>query len=418
MIWTPNETATPLIEFQPNQVAPKPSRKIPTYEWTLIALLGGMGLGGALPDVLAPVATGTGMLIRVIVALVPILILAALSPAIATLLRRGLAGRFAGAVLLWYVASSALAGLIGLIISSVIFRIPISLESTGLVAEATNMFRAFGEQTGASIPLVAIVAAVFIGIAALWSRSLYAFLSRIERAIAGMGDKMSYVMVPLILLFGISLGVRFGARLGVGHYLTMTLYTALLCFIWWLFYVFVIVRLIARRSPGRVISQYYLPTAIFAAGTCSSLATLPVNLANMKRYGVRDEVADFVLPFGAVVNLDASTLMYIAYAPFVLTHVFGIEVSWTMLLIAWPPLVLFTIAAPGLPAGIGTALWSATLFSSMVGLEGQEQSDFVATWIALSGGLPDMLRTATNCTGDGFTALTFDRFFHRFRDRE
>ncbi len=377
-----------------------------------------MGLGGALPDVLAPVATGTGMLIRVIVALVPILILAALSPAIATLLRRGLAGRFAGAVILWYVASSALAGLIGLIISSVIFRIPISLESTGLVAEATNMFRAFGEQTGASIPLVAIVAAVFVGITALWSKSLYAVLSRIERAIAGMGDKMSYVMVPLILLFGISLGVRFGARLGVGHYLTMTLYTAALCFIWWLFYVFVIVRLVARRSPGRVISQYYLPTAIFAAGTCSSLATLPVNLANVKRYGVRDEVADFVLPFGAVVNLDASTLMYVAYAPFVLTHVFGIEVSWTMLLVAWPALVLFTIAAPGLPAGIGTALWSATLFSSMVGLEGQEQSDFVATWIALSGGLPDMVRTATNCTGDGFTALTFDRFFHRFRDRE
>lgn len=418
MIWTPNETATPLTELQPNQVAPKPSRKIPTYAWTLIALLVGMGLGGALPDVLAPVATGTGMLIRVIVAVVPILILAALSPAIATLLRRGLAGRFAGAVLLWYVASSALAGLIGLIISSVIFRIPISLESTGLVAEATNMFRAFGEQTGASIPLVAIVAAVFLGIIALWSKSLYAVLSRIERAIAGMGDKMSYIMVPLILLFGISLGVRFGMRLGVGHYLTMTLYTAALCFLWWLFYVFVIVRLVARRSPGRVISQYYLPTAIFAAGTCSSLATLPVNLANVKRYGVRDEVADFVLPFGAVVNLDASTLMYIAYAPFVLTHVFGIEVSWTMLLVAWPALVLFTIAAPGLPAGIGTALWSATLFSSMVGLEGQEQSDFVATWIALSGGLPDMLRTATNCTGDGFTALTFDRFFHRFRDRE
>jgi hypothetical protein len=50
-----------------------------------------------------------------------------------------------------------------------------------------------------------------------------------------------------------------------------------------------------------------------------------------------------------------------------------------MLLIAWPALVLFTIAAPGLPAGIGTALWSATLFSSTVGLEGQEQADFIAT---------------------------------------
>ena len=106
--------------------------------------------------------------------------------------------------------------------------------------------------------------------------------------------------------------------------------------------------------------------------------------------------------------------MYVAYAPFVLGYIFGIEVSWTMLLVAWPAMVLFTVAAPGLPAGMGTALWSATLFASMVGLDGTAKSDFIATWIALSGGLPDMLRTATNCTGDGFTAITFDRFFHRF----
>ena len=367
-----------------------------------------------MPEPLAPVAAGTAALIRVIVALVPILILAALSPAIATLLRRGRAGRFAGAVLLWYVASSAIAGLMGVIISSVIFRIPFSLEATGALEEVANMYRAFGQQSGASLPLLAIGGAVVIGVVAVWVDPLYAVLATIERRIAGMGEKLGYVMIPLIMLFGVSLGVRFGARVGMGHYLTMTLYTAALCFLWWLFYVFVVIKFVARRAPGRVIAKYYVPTALFAAGTCSSLATLPVNLANVKRYGVRDEVADFVLPLGAVVNLDASTLMYVAYAPFVLGHVFGIEVSWTLLFIAWPALVLFTIAAPGLPAGIGTALWSATLFASMLGLEGQAHSDFVTTWIALSGGVPDMLRTATNCTGDGFTAITFDRFFDRF----
>ena len=389
-------------------------RSIPTYVWTLSALIAGMGLGGAFPDTLAPVATATGTLIRVIVALVPVLILGALSPAIATLLRRGLAGRFAGTVLLWYIASSALAGLMGLVISSVIFRIPFTRDTRGGWEEVTGMLAAFGDQPGAALPLIAIAAAVVIGIVALWMDPLYAALSRIERGIAGMGRTIGYAMIPLIFLFGISLGVRFGARLGMGHYFTMTLYTAVLCFLWWVFYVFVIVRIVAGRAPGPVITRYYVPTAVFAAGTCSSLATLPVNLANAKAYGVRDEVADFVLPFGAVVNLDASTLMYVAYAPFVLGYIFGIEVSWTMLLVAWPAMVLFTVAAPGLPAGMGTALWSATLFASMVGLEGTAKSDFIATWIALSGGLPDMLRTATNCTGDGFTAITFDRFFQRF----
>ena len=106
-----------------------------------------------------------------------------------------------------------------------------------------------------------------------------------------------------------------------------------------------------------------------------------------------------MLPFGAVMNLDASALAYVAYAPFVLTYVFGVPVSWTLLLAALPAVVLFTIAAPGLPAGMGTSLWSATLFASMLGLEEPLQSEFVATWIALSSGVPDMLRTATNCTG-------------------
>ena len=389
-------------------------RRIPAYILTLASLVFGILLGGLFAEALYPVARGTGFLIRVIVALVPLLIVVALSPAIATLVRRGLAGRFAGSVILWYLLSSAVAGLFGLVMSSLIFGIPFTSDGVGAWTEALKMFSAFGEQPGASLPLLAIVAAILLGAIAVRVEPLYALLQKIESGIAAVGGKIGYAMIPLVFLFGISIGVRFGARVGMGHYAVMTGYTAVLCLVWWLFYVFVIVRHLARRRVSRVLTEYYVPTAVFAAGTCSSLATLPVNLANAKACGVRDEVADFVLPIGAVVNLDASTLMYMAYAPFVLSYVFGLEVSWTLMLVAWPALVLFTVAAPGLPAGIGTALWSATLFASMVGLTGQTHADFVATWVALSGGLPDMFRTATNCTGDGFTAMLFDSVFERF----
>lgn len=389
-------------------------RRIPAYILTFASLVFGILLGGLFAEALYPVARGTGFLIRVIVALVPLLIVVALSPAIATLVRRGLAGRFAGSVILWYLLSSAVAGLFGLVMSSLIFGIPFTSDGVGAWTEALKMFSAFGEQPGASLPLLAIVAAILLGAIAVRVEPLYALLQKIESGIAAVGGKIGYAMIPLVFLFGISIGVRFGARVGMGHYAVMTGYTAVLCLVWWLFYVFVIVRHLARRRVSRVLTEYYVPTAVFAAGTCSSLATLPVNLANAKACGVRDEVADFVLPIGAVVNLDASTLMYMAYAPFVLSYVFGLEVSWTLMLVAWPALVLFTVAAPGLPAGIGTALWSATLFASMVGLTGQTHADFVATWVALSGGLPDMFRTATNCTGDGFTAMLFDSVFERF----
>jgi Na+/H+-dicarboxylate symporter len=220
------------------------------------------------------------------------------------------------------------------------------------------------------------------------------------------------------LAFGITLGVRFGARVGLAHYAGMTLYTLLMCAVWWAFYTFVLVRRLGRTPVGPVLTAYYLPTAIFAAGTCSSLATLPVNLTHTKAVGVRDEVADFVLPFGAVANLDASALMYVAYAPFVISYVFGFDLSWTVMLAAWPAVVLFTIAAPGLPAGMGTALWSATLFANVLGLDAAAQAEFIATWVALSGGIPDMIRTATNCTGDGYTAIIFHNRFDELFGRK
>ncbi|MCG8605160.1 dicarboxylate/amino acid:cation symporter [bacterium] len=384
------------------------------YSRTFGALIVGILLGGFFPGIFASLAKCTTFLIQLIVRVVPLLIFLALSPAIATLAKRGLAGRFAGSVVLWYMLSSALAGLMGVAISSVIFGIPFSSGGEHDVTEVARMLQAFGEQGGASIPLMAIGGAVLLGIIAVKFQSLYDLLKKIEGGISGAGKKLSYIMIPVVFCLGITIGVNFGAQMGMAHYLVMVLYNGFLCFLWWLFYVFVIIKTAAKRPVKQVLSEYYVPTAIFAGGTCSSLATLPINLVNVKKYGVRDEVADFTIPFGAVFNMDASALAYIGYAPFVLTYIAGIEVSWMTMLIAWPAIVLFAIASPGLPAGVGTALWSSTLFASMLGLEEPQRSNLIATWLALSSGIPDMFRTATNSTGDGFTAILFDSLFDRF----
>ncbi len=389
-------------------------KSVPGYVWTFIALILGIFSGGMFSDFLTPVANGTTAAIKAVITVVPLLIFAALSPAVATLVKRGLAGKFASSVIAWYVISSALSGLLGLSISSLLFNIPFSTETHGAFSEASKMLKIFGEQSGASFPLLAIVGAVFVGIISVWIKPLYIVLVKIEKGVQGLGSKIGYILVPVIGCLGISIGVNFGARIGMGHYFIMSLYTFLMCLLWFLFYTIVILKWIAKKPFKKMMKDYYIPTAVFSAATCSSLATLPINLISAKKYGVRDEVADFVIPFGAVANMNASTLAYVAYAPFVLSYIYGIEISWTLLFIAWPAIVLFTIAAPGLPAGMGTALWSGTLFTSMLGIEEPLKSSFITTWIALSGGLPDMFRTATNCTGDGFTAILFDKYFDRF----
>jgi Na+/H+-dicarboxylate symporter len=389
---------------------------VPTYVWTLIALVLGILSGGLFPDLLQPLAVGTRGFIDVIILIVPVLIFAALAPSTATLIRRGLAGRFAACVIAWYALSSLAAGLVGLVIAAILFNIPLVAGTEGSVAEIRGLLRTMvsADDVGVSLPLVAIIVAVITAVIAVWVDRLNVFLKRIERGMALAGNYLGYVILPLILCFGTMIGVEFGATRGVTHYLTMIGYTAFICAVWWAFYVFVVIKVVTKRPVTPLITGYYVPTALFAAGTQSSLATLPVNLVNAKKYGIRDEVAEFVIPFGAVANMDASTLAYVAYAPFVTSYLFGIEMSWMMLLVAWPVVFLYSMAAPGLPAGLGTALWSSVLFASILGLEDPLRGDFIASWLALAGGIPDMFRSATNSTGDGFVAVVFDSLFERF----
>ncbi len=104
-------------------------KKIPSYVWTFAALFVGILLGGLFTQALNPIAVAIRIIIDFIIKVVPILIFFALSPAIATLVKRGLAGKFAGSVILWYVLSSTLAGLLGVVSSSLIFKIPFTTTS-------------------------------------------------------------------------------------------------------------------------------------------------------------------------------------------------------------------------------------------------------------------------------------------------
>lgn len=383
--------------------------KIPTYLFLLASLILGMLLGGFFSDSLQGVATSVNVAISVIIYLVPILIFVALSPAIASLADSGRANSLAGSVILWYLFTSFLAGLLGLSVSTLLFGLSLSTSLDNPTGTMMTLL-APGESLSASRPLIAILLAVCFGLLGTKWNFLRLFLEKVQSKVFYFGSKIKLVIVPFVLFLGISVGVRFGAQLGLTNYVLMTMYTFLLCLTWTTFYVFILLKLAKPHDVKEVARDYLLPTAVFAAGTCSSLLTLPVNLANVKKQGVSARIADFVLPVGSVINLDASALAYVAYAPFVLSYLFGIQIDLATLLMAWPAIVLFTIAAPGLPAGMGTALWSATLFASVLNLPENVASEFVATWIAMSSGLPDMMRTATNCTSDGFASMIMEKF--------
>jgi Na+/H+-dicarboxylate symporter len=388
-------------------------RRVPAYVWAFAALIVGIVAGGLLPGPLAPVATATRAVLSVLVFLAPLLIVGALSPAIATLVRRGMAGRFVAAVLSWFVLASVLGSLLGVLIAAITFRLPL-LPRGAAFAGAAGMLGELGSGGKASGAVIAIVAAVVLGLVGVKVDRVYGVLRAVERGIARAGASIGVAMVPLVLALGVMIGVSFGARLGMSHYGLMIVYSAAMAVVWWLWYFFLLLPVLGHvRDRGRLFKEYYLPTALFAAGTCSSLATIPVNLANVKRYGARAEVADFVVPIGAIVHKGASAMQYMAYGPFIAGYVFGIEIGWSHLLVVWPFIVLYTMAAPGVPGAMGLALWTGVLFASLLGLQDPLRTTFIGTWVALVGGIPDMFRTSGNSTADGFAAVIFSNNFDR-----
>jgi Na+/H+-dicarboxylate symporter len=389
-------------------------RQIPAYVWGFLALLSGIAAGGMMPDALTPVAEATRSLLGVFVRLAPLLIVGALSPAIATLIRRGLAGKFVAAVLVWFVLASVVGSMLGMIVAAITFRLPFE-PSAVAVGSATGMLGALGAGGKASGAVIAIATAVVVGIVGVKVDAIYGFLKQVEHGIARAGSWIGLATAPLVFALGIMMGVNFGARLGMSHYGLMILYSGAMAVIWWLLYWLLLLPLLGHvRDRARLLKEYYLPTALFAAGTCSSLATIPVNIANVKRYGVRPEVADFVVPIGAIVHKGASAMQYMAYGPLIAGYVFGVEISWAHLLAVWPIIVLYTMAAPGVPGAMGLALWTAVLFASLLELQDPLRATFVGTWVALAGGIPDMFRTSGNSTADGFAAIIFDRNFEKY----
>jgi len=392
-------------------------RRVPAYVWSLVALLAGILLGGTYTSALKPIADGTRAVLSFIVLLAPVLIVCALAPAIATLVRRGLAGRFVGAVIAWFVMSSVVAGLFGLIVAGVVFRLPLSFKGDAL-AGALPMLKRMGSGGFASAPVIAMGIAVVLGLIGVRSDRAYAGLRLLEGALAQFGRSVSYTMVPLILALGIMIGVSFGARLAMAHYGAIIVYAMAMAALWWVFYVFVLLRFVGRvRGIRAMLKEYYFPTALFAGGTCSSLATIPLNIANLKKYGVRDEVADFVVPVGTIMHKGASAMQYVAYAPLIAGSVFGIAVGWPQLLIAWPFIVLYSMAAPGVPGAMGLGLWTAVLMASVLGLEDPVRTTFIGTWVALTGGIPDMFRSSGNATADGMSAIIFSNNFEKYFGR-
>jgi Na+/H+-dicarboxylate symporter len=142
------------------------------------------------------------------------------------------------------------------------------------------------------------------------------------------------------------------------------------------------------------------PAQLLAFSTSSSAATLPVTMECVEdNLGVKNEVASFVLPLGATINLDG-TALYQAVATVFIAQALGMELDLAAQL---------TIVLTALLASIGTApVPAAGIIMLVIVLE---SVGVPSSGIALILGVDrilDMVRTATNVTGDSAVTVLVD----------
>jgi len=139
------------------------------------------------------------------------------------------------------------------------------------------------------------------------------------------------------------------------------------------------------------------PAQLLAFSTSSSAATLPVTMeCAEENLGVKKEVASFVLPLGATINLDG-TAMYQSIAAVFIAQALGMELDFAAQLTIVLTALLASIGAAPVP---GAGLIMLVIILEAIGVP----SGGVALILGVDRIL-DMLRTTANVTGDATVSV-------------
>jgi len=159
--------------------------------------------------------------------------------------------------------------------------------------------------------------------------------------------------------------------------------------------IFVVYPIIIRFfSPLRYAKfmRAIVPVQLLAFSTSSSAATLPLTMETAEeKLGISNETASFVLPLGATINMDGTSL-YQAVAAMFLAQVYGMELGLSAQLTIVLTATLASIGSAAVP-GAGMVMLVIVLSSVGIPTEG------IALIFAVDRPL-DMLRTVVNVTGD------------------
>ena len=159
------------------------------------------------------------------------------------------------------------------------------------------------------------------------------------------------------------------------------------------------VKFLSKMSPIKFFKGL-APAMITAFTTTSSNATLPVNIECCNKMGAEPEISSFVLPLGATINMDG-TAIYQAVCAVFIACCYGVQLTLGDMAMIVLTATLASVGTAGV-SGAGMIMLAMVLTQVGLPVEG----------IAIIAGVDklfDMGRTTLNITGDATCALFISR---------
>lgn len=326
-------------------------------------------------------------------------------------------GSIGGKTISFYLLTTAFAITIGLIIANLFKGIFPVLTTTDLSykTESTvsfmdtivgifpsNFIKPFAEAN----MLQVIVASLFIGFAIM---QIGPRMSKVEEAVNILNDTCLKVMEMILTLSPIGVFCLLApvvaengpAILGS---LAAVLAVAYICYLVHAILVYSLtVRTAAKISP-LTFFKGMMPAILFAFSSASSVGTLPLNMECTEKLGAKKEIASFVLPLGATINMDG-TAIYQGVCSIFIASCYGINLTFSQMLTIVLTATLASIGTAGVP-GAGMVMLAMVLQSVGLPVDG----------IALVAGVDrifDMGRTTVNITGDAACTMVVNALENR-----
>ena len=390
--------------------------------YRFLAILIGAMTAGALTGWFAPdfghkIAFLGTMFINMMFCVVVPMVFASIAGAIANMESKERAGRIMGVTVGTFVVTGAIAALIMFVLMKVFPPVlapwsDIQGEAMGEYASMTDLivnFFTVNDFTGllsrrAMLPL--IVFSVLFGFSVQLTGGKN---SVIGQWLAGLSDVMMkfvgiityYAPIAFFAIFA-DLVATYGSSVAKGYGRAMLVYYPL-CFI----YIFTAFPLFAWFGGGKgavsTMFRHITRPAVVSLGTCSSVATIPTNIAEADATGIDRDVSNMVLPLGATMHMDGSCFSCVLKIAFVF-GVFGLEFNWSMLPMVILVAVLSSVGMSGVPGGgyIGEYIICSIFFPT--------QMELAFPILVAIGNLVDPPATMINAAGDYVVSYIVSRF--------